>query len=153
MYNQHEFQFFHPVHTQIQNKDSTAFSDPNGEPAYARPVKSRTTSGSSNPTSPNMDGSYPLNHHQQQQLQHPPQPQLPPPLPSSSPGMSRVENGQLESMLGDLQFDMNRQGVNTKHKGMCAACSKPIVGQVCLPVCVHIYVCVCLYYVCVFMCM
>ncbi|XP_065055496.1 paxillin-like isoform X1 [Rhopilema esculentum] len=38
---------------------------------------------------------------------------------------------QLDSMLGNLQSDMSRQGVATVTKGVCAACSKPIVGQVC----------------------
>ena len=38
---------------------------------------------------------------------------------------------QLDSMLGNLQSDMSRQGVATVSKGVCAACSKPIVGQVC----------------------
>ena len=33
-------------------------------------------------------------------------------------------------MLGDLQEDMNKQGIKTKQKGVCGACSKPIVGQV-----------------------
>ncbi|XP_041350215.1 paxillin-like isoform X2 [Gigantopelta aegis] len=37
---------------------------------------------------------------------------------------------QLETMLGDLQTDMNRQGVSTKTKGVCAACNQPVVGQV-----------------------
>ncbi|XKL60243.1 hypothetical protein PGB90_001259 [Kerria lacca] len=37
---------------------------------------------------------------------------------------------QLDSMLGSLQADMNRQGVNTTQKGCCSACEKPIVGQV-----------------------
>jgi paxillin len=36
----------------------------------------------------------------------------------------------LDDMLGNLQEDMNKQGVKTKQKGVCAACSKPIVGQV-----------------------
>ncbi|XP_060529646.1 leupaxin isoform X2 [Cylas formicarius] len=36
----------------------------------------------------------------------------------------------LESMLGNLQADMSRQGVNTSQKGCCSACEKPIVGQV-----------------------
>lgn len=36
----------------------------------------------------------------------------------------------LESMLGNLQEDMSRQGVNTSQKGCCSACEKPIVGQV-----------------------
>ena len=38
---------------------------------------------------------------------------------------------QLDSMLGSLQSDMSRQGVSTTKKGMCAACNKPIIGQVC----------------------
>lgn len=33
-------------------------------------------------------------------------------------------------MLGNLQADMSRQGVNTMQKGCCNACDKPIVGQV-----------------------
>ncbi|XP_065215331.1 leupaxin isoform X2 [Planococcus citri] len=37
---------------------------------------------------------------------------------------------QLDSMLGSLQADMNKQGVNTTQKGCCSACDKPIVGQV-----------------------
>lgn len=45
------------------------------------------------------------------------------------PGAPRVN--QLDSMLGNLQSDMSRQGVATVSKGVCAACSKPIVGQVC----------------------
>lgn len=31
---------------------------------------------------------------------------------------------------GNLQADMNRQGVTTTQKGCCSACDKPIVGQV-----------------------
>ncbi|XP_043644763.1 leupaxin isoform X2 [Drosophila teissieri] len=37
---------------------------------------------------------------------------------------------QLDSMLGNLQANMSRQGVNTVQKGCCNACEKPIVGQV-----------------------
>ncbi|XP_070502038.1 leupaxin isoform X2 [Chironomus tepperi] len=37
---------------------------------------------------------------------------------------------QLELMLGNLQADMSRQGVNTQQKGCCSGCEKPIVGQV-----------------------
>jgi len=36
----------------------------------------------------------------------------------------------LDMMLGDLQEDMNKQGIKTKLKGVCGACTKPIVGQV-----------------------
>lgn len=37
---------------------------------------------------------------------------------------------QLDSMLGTLQQDMNRQGVTATQKGCCNSCEKPIVGQV-----------------------
>ncbi|XP_067621922.1 leupaxin isoform X2 [Eurosta solidaginis] len=40
------------------------------------------------------------------------------------------EPDQLDSMLGSLQANMSRQGVNTVQKGCCNACEKPIVGQV-----------------------
>jgi len=36
----------------------------------------------------------------------------------------------LDDMLGNLQEDMDKQGVKTKQKGICFACNKPIVGQV-----------------------
>ncbi|XP_037042323.1 leupaxin isoform X3 [Bradysia coprophila] len=41
-----------------------------------------------------------------------------------------VQRDQLDSMLGNLQADMSRQGVTTSQKGCCNACDKPIVGQV-----------------------
>ncbi|KAJ8286517.1 hypothetical protein GJAV_G00040070 [Gymnothorax javanicus] len=37
---------------------------------------------------------------------------------------------KLDSMLGNLQSDLNRLGVQTLAKGVCGACHKPIVGQV-----------------------
>ena len=37
----------------------------------------------------------------------------------------------LDSMLGSLQTNMSKQGVTTVTKGVCAACNKPIIGQVC----------------------
>ena len=37
----------------------------------------------------------------------------------------------LDSMLGNLQTNMSKQGVTTVTKGTCAACNKPIIGQVC----------------------
>ncbi|KAJ7353919.1 Transforming growth factor beta-1-induced transcript 1 protein [Desmophyllum pertusum] len=49
--------------------------------------------------------------------------------PSSPAAVGKVS--QLDSMLGSLQSDMTRQGVSTTKKGECAACSKPIIGQVC----------------------
>lgn len=36
----------------------------------------------------------------------------------------------LDSMLGNLQNDMNKFGVDTVAKGCCYCCRKPIVGQV-----------------------
>jgi len=36
----------------------------------------------------------------------------------------------LDTMLGNLQEDMDKQGVKTTQKGVCGACKKPIVGQV-----------------------
>ena len=40
------------------------------------------------------------------------------------------EETTLDDMLGDLREDMSKQGVKTTQKGVCAACEKPIVGQV-----------------------
>ncbi|CAG2100472.1 unnamed protein product [Medioppia subpectinata] len=37
---------------------------------------------------------------------------------------------QLDSIIGSLQSDMSRHGVDTAAKGHCNACHKPIVGQV-----------------------
>lgn len=90
-----------------QSQTSNAPPDPTWtqtEPAYAKPVKSRSVSSQS-PTSPQA------------------------PSNPTSP-MQGGQNANLDTMLGDLQSDMNRQGVNTKKKGVCAACNKPIVGQV-----------------------
>ena len=36
----------------------------------------------------------------------------------------------LDVMLGNLREDMDKQGVRTTQKGVCAACQKPIAGQV-----------------------
>ncbi|XP_038135963.1 flocculation protein FLO11-like isoform X1 [Cyprinodon tularosa] len=37
---------------------------------------------------------------------------------------------KLDNMLGSLQSDLNRLGVQTSAKGVCGACKKPIAGQV-----------------------
>lgn len=37
---------------------------------------------------------------------------------------------KLDNMLGSLQSDLNKLGVQTVAKGVCGACCKPIVGQV-----------------------
>ncbi|XP_037090094.1 paxillin-like isoform X3 [Pollicipes pollicipes] len=47
-----------------------------------------------------------------------------------APYAKPVKSKQLDSMLGNLQEDMNKQGITTTQKGMCGACDKPIVGQV-----------------------
>ncbi|XP_016528052.1 flocculation protein FLO11-like isoform X1 [Poecilia formosa] len=37
---------------------------------------------------------------------------------------------KLDNMLGNLQSDLNKLGVQTNAKGVCGACKKPIAGQV-----------------------
>lgn len=60
------------------------------------------------------------------------------PNKSRNAGQSQMSNaggaphtGELESMLGDIQSDLSKQGVNTKTKGLCGACNQPVIGQVC----------------------
>ncbi|XP_028826853.1 paxillin a isoform X2 [Denticeps clupeoides] len=48
---------------------------------------------------------------------------------SSPPGPPKQGN-KLDNMLGSLQSDLNRLGVQTVAKGVCGACKKPIAGQV-----------------------
>lgn len=43
------------------------------------------------------------------------------------------QGNKLDSMLGSLQSDLNKLGVQTVAKGTCGACCKPIVGQVGAP--------------------
>ncbi|XP_047141670.1 paxillin isoform X1 [Hydra vulgaris] len=50
-----------------------------------------------------------------------------PPVPI--PSQQQANN--LDSMLGSLQSNMSKQGVTTVTKGICGACDKPIIGQVC----------------------
>ncbi|KAI0216929.1 Paxillin [Lamellibrachia satsuma] len=79
-----------------------------GEPPYAQPMKltKMTASDQAQNASVNMM--------QQQAVASGGEPQ----------------NNNLEAMLGNLHTDMSRQGVTTVPKGHCAACAKPIVGQV-----------------------
>lgn len=49
---------------------------------------------------------------------------------ATAQSVTHIKQNQLDSMLGNLQADMSRQGVNTTQKGCCNACEKPIVGQV-----------------------
>ncbi|XP_069703000.1 leupaxin isoform X3 [Periplaneta americana] len=77
---------------------------------YAKPNKATKSSPSPQPPVANL---------QSQQL-----------ITSTPPSGGSGKQNQLDSMLGNLQADMSRQGVNTTQKGCCNACDKPIVGQV-----------------------
>lgn len=57
---------------------------------------------------------------------HPVVPAAPQPVAPTQPS----SGGSLDSMLGLLQSDLSRQGVQTSSKGNCSACQKPVVGQV-----------------------
>lgn len=46
------------------------------------------------------------------------------------PGVPPTQVNKLDNMLGSLQSDLNKLGVQTVAKGVCGACCKPIVGQV-----------------------
>ncbi|XP_029006049.1 paxillin-like isoform X3 [Betta splendens] len=48
----------------------------------------------------------------------------------TSPTPAPKPANKLDNMLGSLQSDLNRLGVQTVAKGVCGACKKPIVGQV-----------------------
>ncbi|MGH0175102.1 UNVERIFIED_CONTAM: hypothetical protein FKN15_069493 [Acipenser sinensis] len=47
----------------------------------------------------------------------------------SPPAGAPKAGNKLDSMLGSLQSDLNRLGVQTVAKGVCGACNKPIAGQ------------------------
>ncbi|XP_076126873.1 LOW QUALITY PROTEIN: leupaxin [Alosa pseudoharengus] len=42
---------------------------------------------------------------------------------------SHPQGNKLDTMLGSLQSDLNKLGVQTVAKGTCGACCKPIIGQ------------------------
>uniref|UniRef100_A0A3Q2YWB8 Paxillin-like n=1 Tax=Hippocampus comes TaxID=109280 RepID=A0A3Q2YWB8_HIPCM len=46
-----------------------------------------------------------------------------------APGGPQTQVNKLDNMLGSLQSDLNKLGVQTVAKGVCGACFKPIVGQ------------------------
>ncbi|XP_042187573.1 paxillin isoform X1 [Oncorhynchus tshawytscha] len=46
------------------------------------------------------------------------------------PGGPPTQVNKLDNMLGSLQSDLHKLGVQTVAKGVCGACCKPIVGQV-----------------------
>lgn len=50
----------------------------------------------------------------------------------SSPTAPPKQANKLDNMLGSLQSDLHKLGVQTVAKGVCGACNKPIVGQVTL---------------------
>uniref|UniRef100_A0A3B3DZD9 Transforming growth factor beta-1-induced transcript 1 protein n=1 Tax=Oryzias melastigma TaxID=30732 RepID=A0A3B3DZD9_ORYME len=56
--------------------------------------------------------------------------QQPPAPPQAAVPAQPTAGGSLDSMLGLLQSDLSRQGVQTSSKGNCSACQKPVVGQV-----------------------
>ncbi|CAB1321802.1 unnamed protein product [Coregonus sp. 'balchen'] len=68
----------------------------------------------------------------------PVQPAPPPPPPKALimaqgkgvPGGLPTQVNKLDNMLGSLQSDLHKLGVQTVAKGVCGACCKPIVGQV-----------------------
>ena len=47
-----------------------------------------------------------------------------------TPATDTPVNTILDDMLGNLQEEMDKQGIKTTAKGVCHACEKPIVGQV-----------------------
>ncbi|XP_052832710.1 PDZ and LIM domain protein Zasp isoform X1 [Octopus bimaculoides] len=86
----------------VSNRDnSVAQQVAGGDPAYARPHKLRNESAGTTSAATS----------------------------SMSATSVTAKGDQLDSMLGSLQSDMNRQGVSTKTKGLCAACNKPVVSQ------------------------
>ena len=50
---------------------------------------------------------------------------------STTPGTPN-KTSELDNMLGSLESDMRGHGVSVSTKGLCGACSKPVIGQVCL---------------------
>ena len=68
---------------------------------------------------------FPVSHAQQAaQLSDSPAPF---PVPANH---ATVSSGNLDDMLGNLNTDLSKQGIMNVPKGHCAACAKPIVGQV-----------------------
>ena len=62
---------------------------------------------------------------------HPPSfPQIMAQGKGGAPGGPPTQVNKLDNMLGSLQSDLHKLGVQTVAKGVCGACCKPIVGQV-----------------------
>ena len=51
------------------------------------------------------------------------------PNPSAEAKNKEKRLTELDSMLGQLEKDVSQTGVDTKSKGTCAACNKPILGK------------------------
>ncbi|XP_043481971.1 leupaxin isoform X2 [Leptopilina heterotoma] len=97
---------------------------------YAKPNKATKSSSSPLPPPPLDQGSTRI-HIRETHTQHLYQPQYEESqIVTSTSQATHIKQNQLDSMLGNLQADMSRQGVNTTQKGCCNACEKPIVGQV-----------------------
>ncbi|KAH9417519.1 Transforming growth factor beta-1-induced transcript 1 protein [Dermatophagoides pteronyssinus] len=45
-------------------------------------------------------------------------------------GYAPILNADLDSMIGNLEIDLNKQGVSTTTKGDCHGCGRAIIGQV-----------------------
>jgi len=58
---------------------------------------------------------------------------------SSSNGSGSAASLSLNALMADLDKNMTQQGVTTVPKGHCAACAKPIVGQVSNTLCYNNY--------------
>ncbi|XP_041455447.1 paxillin-like isoform X2 [Lytechinus variegatus] len=94
------------------------------EPAYAQPHKVTPPPKPAHPP-PNMVN---INN-----TPPPPVAQSYPPQQPPAPAQQNhapSQPSQLDSMLDHLNSDVSRQGVQTITKGMCAACQKPIAGQI-----------------------
>lgn len=108
------------LHVSLQINSGTHQHQTVTDSPYAKPNKATKSSQSPLPAA---EGTQTRVHITETHTTHLYQPQ--------HPGESQfVKQNQLDSMLGNLQADMSRQGVNTTQKGCCSACEKPIVGQV-----------------------
>lgn len=85
-------------------RGSGSGSSDKSDPPYAKPDKSR-----SKPTSPSE------------------------PTTTAAPTAqtAKISSGvDLDSMLGQLNTDLSKQGIVAASKGLCAACKKPVMGEV-----------------------
>ncbi|XP_039266577.2 paxillin-like [Styela clava] len=89
------------------NRGSGSAASDKSDPPYAKPDKSR----SSKPTSPKDSIST---------IQ-------PTPVAQTAQVSSAVD---LDSMLGQINTDLSKQGIRAASKGDCAACQKPVMGEV-----------------------